>query len=43
MRERMQQLGGSMKIDSQPGAGTVLTLHVPARNHGRKIGESSPG
>jgi len=43
MRERMQLIGGSMHIDSKPGAGTVLTLHVPARNPGRKIGESSPG
>jgi signal transduction histidine kinase len=31
MRERMQQIGGSMDIDSKPGAGTVLTLHVPTR------------
>jgi signal transduction histidine kinase len=33
MRERMQQVGGSMDIDSTPGAGTVLTLNVPTRDH----------
>jgi PAS domain S-box-containing protein len=29
MRERMAQIGGSLKIDSTPGGGTVLTLDVP--------------
>jgi signal transduction histidine kinase len=43
MRQRMQQIGGSMDIDSQPGAGTVLTLGVPTRDHRRKIGESAVG
>jgi signal transduction histidine kinase len=43
MRERMQQIGGSMEIDSKPGAGTVLTLGVPTRDHGRKTGESAAG
>jgi signal transduction histidine kinase len=41
MRERMQQIGGSMEIDSTPGTGTVLTLHVPVGDHGRKVRESS--
>jgi PAS domain S-box-containing protein len=31
MRERMEQIGGSMKIDSIPGGGTVLKLDVPIR------------
>jgi signal transduction histidine kinase len=43
MRERMQQIGGSMEIESRPGAGTVLTLHVPTRDSGRISRESSPG
>jgi len=43
MRERMHQIGGSMEIESQPGAGTVLTLDVPARNHWRKNGEGITG
>ncbi len=29
MRERMAQIGGSLNIDSQPGAGTVVKLDVP--------------
>ncbi len=40
MRERMQQIGGFMAIDSQPGAGTMLTLDVPTRDHGGETGES---
>jgi PAS domain S-box-containing protein len=43
MRERMQQIGGSMEIDSKPGAGTVLTLGMPAGNHGRTSGASAAG
>ena len=43
MRERVQQIGGSMAIDSNPGAGTMLTLDVPTRDHGRKTGESPSG
>ncbi len=31
MRERMEQIGGSLKIDSIPGGGTVLSLDVPIR------------
>jgi PAS domain S-box-containing protein len=29
MRERMAEIGGSVKIDSKPGAGTVVDLEVP--------------
>ena len=29
MRERARLVGGSMEIDSAPGAGTVITLHLP--------------
>ncbi len=31
MRERMEQVGGILKIDSIPGGGTVLRLDVPIR------------
>jgi signal transduction histidine kinase len=43
MRERMQQIGGSLEIDSKPGAGTMLTLDVPIRDHGGETGESPAG
>jgi len=43
MRERMQQIGGSMDIESRPGAGTMLTLHVPTSHSWRNGRESSPG
>jgi PAS domain S-box-containing protein len=43
MRERMQQIGGSMAIDSTPGAGTVLKLDVPGHDYGRKNGAGSAG
>lgn len=29
MKERVQLLGGVMKIDSEPGAGTQITIIVP--------------
>jgi signal transduction histidine kinase len=32
MRERMAQIDGSLIIDSQRGAGTVIKLEVPLRN-----------
>ncbi len=32
MRERMAEMGGSLRIDSRPGAGTVISLDVPTRN-----------
>ena len=31
MRERARSLGGTLDIDSAPGAGTQVKLHVPAR------------
>jgi PAS domain S-box-containing protein len=31
MRERMEQIGGSLEIDSIPGSGTILRLGVPIR------------
>ena len=31
MRERARNLGGTLDIDSAPGAGTRITLRVPAR------------
>jgi PAS domain S-box-containing protein len=31
MRERMEQIGGSLTIDSIPGSGTILKLDVPIR------------
>jgi signal transduction histidine kinase len=34
MRERMEQIRGSLKIDSSPGAGTVVELYVPIREQG---------
>ena len=43
MRDRMQQIGGSMEIDSRPGTGTVLRLDVPAGDQGRKLGAGSAG
>ncbi len=29
MRERMAQIGGTLKIDSVPGGGTALRLEAP--------------
>ena len=43
MRERLLQIGGSMEVDSKPGAGTMLTLDVPTRDHGRETDESPSG
>jgi PAS domain S-box-containing protein len=34
MRERIEQIGGSLKIDSMPGAGTVVELYAPIRDRG---------
>ena len=36
MQERMKQIGGSLKIDSIPGGGTVLILDVPIREKQEK-------
>ncbi len=35
MRERVQQLGGTFRIETAPGQGTRLTLELPARPHAR--------
>jgi signal transduction histidine kinase len=37
MRERAQQLGGSLHIDTAPGAGTKISLTLPMHR-----GEASP-
>jgi PAS domain S-box-containing protein len=37
MRERMEQIGGSLKIDSKPGGGTILRLDMPIR---KQLGNS---
>ena len=34
MRERMEQIGGSLKIDSQPGTGTMVELFAPTDDQG---------
>lgn len=34
MRERMEQIGGSLRIESMPGKGTVLKLDVPIGKKG---------
>lgn len=35
MRDRVQEIGGVIRIDSRPGAGTTLTLEVPAEERER--------
>lgn len=32
IQERMQDLGGEMKIDSKPGEGTTVLLLIPLKN-----------
>jgi signal transduction histidine kinase len=34
MRERMEQIGGSLKINSTPEIGTVVELNAPMQDHG---------
>jgi signal transduction histidine kinase len=29
MEERILRLGGTMKVDSQPGAGTIISFELP--------------
>jgi signal transduction histidine kinase len=29
MRERVAEAGGTLQVDSQPGAGTRITAHLP--------------
>ncbi len=33
MRERMEQIGGSVTIESRPGAGTTVKLKAPIRSN----------
>ncbi len=33
MRERAEMLGGSLRVDSAPGAGTKVKLRVPVGDH----------
>lgn len=42
MKDRMAQIGGSLNIDSVPGAGAILTLEAPMDNE-RKPHENSSG
>jgi signal transduction histidine kinase len=35
MRQRMEMLGGSLRVDSKPGAGTRVEVRVPL--DGRKV------
>ena len=35
MEERARGLGGSLRIDSEPGSGTTITLEVPLGGNSR--------
>jgi signal transduction histidine kinase len=37
MRERVERLGGTLSIDSQPGSGTTVRAVVPTRDYDRQI------
>jgi signal transduction histidine kinase len=37
MRERIERLGGTFTIDSQPGSGTTVRAVVPTRDYDRQI------
>jgi signal transduction histidine kinase len=37
MRERIERLGGTLSIDSQPGIGTTVRAVVPTRDYDRQI------
>jgi signal transduction histidine kinase len=42
IRERVQQLGGSFRLETAPGQGTRLTIEMPARRHTRLDNGASP-
>ncbi|NQW47854.1 MAG: hypothetical protein HQ464_08810, partial [Planctomycetes bacterium] len=37
MRERIERLGGTLSIDSQPGSGTTVRAVVPPRDYARQL------
>lgn len=37
MRERAERIDGSLRVESAPGRGTMVTLVVPLRKHGRRV------
>jgi signal transduction histidine kinase len=43
MKERMEQIGGSISVNSRPGAGTVVNMDTPIWNQEGKSRESSTG
>jgi signal transduction histidine kinase len=42
VRERLEYLGGRMKIRSIPGKGTLVALRVPVAPDTSKVREASP-
>ena len=42
MRERVELTGGSLEVDSRPGAGTRVSATLPARHVAAAAGEPSP-
>ena len=36
IKGRVEQLGGSLRVHSRPGAGTEVELRIPARREGRR-------
>ncbi len=43
MRERVEALGGTLEVDSAPGAGTTLSARIPARRRGAPVSERAAG
>lgn len=37
MRERAERIDGSLKLESEPGQGTTITLVVPLEKYGRRV------
>jgi signal transduction histidine kinase len=37
MRERVERLGGTLSIDSEPGSGTTVRAVVPTRDYDSQI------